>query len=814
MIYPSDFENRIGFAPIRDILSDKCTSDGGRELVKEMKMQTDFHRLHALLMCAAEMKGLLERKENFPAETIADADDVIDILKAEGGVATASQLKRLRDYICISEKIKAFFDAKNANGETPNLVRVFSAIPEVHEVVGEIDRIIDKFGNVKDSASPVLANIRKSIRQAEASLAGAVRKFMASAVSAGIVDKDTAPVMRDGKLVVPIAAATYKAVKGVVHDRSTTGKTVFIEPLEVIEAGNRIRELELEEKEEINVILRMLSESLRPYMPQLKQIAGLMANFDFLCAKALFALEIDGNMPVLHQQIELEWYHAVHPILLLTLKKQNREVVPLDIMLTPEQKMLIISGPNAGGKSVSLKTIGCVQYMLQCALLPPLYSNSHAGIFKSMMIDIGDQQSLENDLSTYSSHLRNMKTFLRSADSSTLILADEIGSGTEPQIGGAIAQAILDELGKKQCFGVVTTHYQNLKLFADSTPGFVNGAMLYDRQHLSPTFKLSVGSAGSSFALEIARNIGLPVGIVDKAKEIVGSDYVNIDKYMLDIARDKRYWANKRMSIREKEHKLQKSIETVEQMANDLKSQRSELLKSAKQEASEMIKEANARVERTIHEIRKADAEKEQTKRVREELEQYRRNLQTHNEDKNLPSILKIRSRQKKTPAHREKPVAEELKVGDYVALTEKEGISGHIISLQGDRAEVAFGGLRTFVKTADLKKSGKPKTSAPAISIISTSGDGKGSRDRNLNFKTQLDVRGMRVDEALQSVMYFIDDAVQFSAGRVRILHGTGTGALREAIRGYLQNAQGVARFADEDVRFGGAGITVVELT
>ena len=525
-------------------------------------------------------------------------------------------------------------------------------------------------------------------------------------------------------------------------------------------------------------------------------------------------------MPVVEKKPEIDWFHAFHPVLFLTLKQQGRSVVPMNLHLDSEKRFLIISGPNAGGKSVALKTVGIVQYMMQCGLLPTLYDNSHMGLFESILVDIGDEQSMENDLSTYSSHLRNMKAFLRYAGPDSLLLADEMGSGTEPQIGGALAQSILHRIGESGSFGVVTTHYQNLKGFADETSGFVNGAMLYDRQHLRPTFQLSVGNPGSSFAIEIARNIGLPADVIDMAKELVGSDYVNSDRYLLDIARDRRYWSNKRQSIKEKEQHLDQLLEKYEDTASDLKQKRAEILKDAREEAREILKSANARLEKAIRDIKNAEAEKERTRQIRRELEDYKESLKEPVEEKIVPDALKPlkhksrKSKEESAAKNRKAPEKkQELAAGDWVKM-DGSGSPGQIMSIQGKKAEVAFGPLRTTVDLSRLSSAQKPKQSAASQILTVSSQTSEDSRRRQLNFKNEIDVRGMRADEAIQAVTYFLDDAVQFSAGKVRILHGTGHGILKTLIREQLRVNPNVTSYHDEDVRFGGAGITIVNLS
>ena len=586
-----------------------------------------------------------------------------------------------------------------------------------------------------------------------------------------------------------------------------------------MEASNRLRELKEAEKREIHRILVEITNQLRPFVQEMLESYGLLGIYDFIRAKSLVAQMFNAHMPILEREVELDWYGAIHPVLALSLRSQGREVVPLTLRLDNKNRILIISGPNAGGKSVCLKTAGVVQYMLQCGMLPTLHGNSHVCIFNNIFIDIGDEQSIENDLSTYSSHLRNMKFFMQNADSRTFILVDEMGSGTEPQIGGALAQSILMQLNEEKVAGIVTTHYQNLKTFADVEDGFVNGAMLYDRQNMQPLFKLAIGSPGSSFALEIARKTGLPSQVIDNAREIVGSDYVNMDKYLLDLARDKRYWANKRQSIKEKENKLDLMLAKYEEQANVLKERKREILETARREASELLAKSNARVERTILEIRNAQAEKERTKQVRKELDDYKKELalETQSADIKIDGIRSLPVKKKKVtkPAHthtveskKDTPIA----VGDYVRMS-KGGIPGCVLSVNGKDAEVAFGAMRTRVALSRLIRAVKPAETVASqkVSVAKTTTDD--SRRRQLGFKTEIDLRGMRADEAIQAVAYFLDDAVQFCISKVRILHGTGTGALRMAVRQYLQGVSEVVSFHDEDVRFGGAGITVVNL-
>lgn len=822
MIFPKDFETKTGFAQLRQILIDKCETRLGKELSAEMSFSSRFEEVRRRLECVGEMMRLLGSGQDFPDDGVHDIVPWLAEIKATGSFMPAEKLRKLASTLGTMQAVYRFFCGSGENGKPsyPYLSDEFVSLPSFPEIIAEIDRCIGRFGEVKDNASPALADVRRAMAGAAGSMQRAMRSVLDRAVREGLVDKDATPSIRDGRMVIPVSSMNKRGISGIVHDQSSTGKTVFIEPAEVVEAGNRLRELEMEEKREIAVILTMISDVIRPYIDEIAEGCHVLARLDFIKAKARFAQDTGGEMPKLERKPEIDWFHAVHPGLLLTLRQHGKEPVALDISLGGENRILIISGPNAGGKSVCLKTVAVVQYMTQCGMLPTLYSNSHIGIFKSIFIDIGDEQSIENDLSTYSSHLANMKHFLLNADRDSLVLADEMGSGTEPQIGGALAQSILTELGHSGCMGVITTHYQNLKTFADAEEGFVNGAMLYDRQHLRPTFQLSIGTPGSSFALEIARNTGLPQEVIERAREIVGSDYVNIDKYLLDIQRDRRYWANKRLGIKEKEHKLDKLLETYESNSTDLKSQRNAIIRAAREEAREILAGANSMIEKSIHEIRRVQAEKEQTKQVRRELEEYKRNLEEagKEETEGLPGVLKpLRHKSRKAQESRRQSGGVEkenatLSVGDYVRMSDG-GVVGKILSISGKKAQVAFGALRTIVELDKLKAAQKPKEKATSAVLTVSAATSNESRERQLKFKNEIDVRGMRADEALQAVTYFLDDAVQFNAGRLRILHGTGHGILKTLIREQLRANPNVRDFRDEDVRFGGAGITVVDL-
>lgn len=823
MIYPRDFESKIGFDTIRNALSNLCSGRLAKEEVDRMAFSTDFRHIAHSLRAVCEMKEIKEQGLPFPSAAGHDVIPGLVEIRASNSFISAAHLYKLMQVLTSFAEIRHFFrsyqDGESGAHRFPELLADVEPMSEFPNIISTISNAINKFGEIKDNASPTLHDIRQSIKNASGSMQRAMRRVLDSAVAAGIVEKDATPTLRDGRLVIPVNAGMKRQLNGIVHDESATGKTVYIEPAEVVEAGNRLRELHIEEKREETAILIAIADEIRPYADDIIKSCGVLGLLEFIGAKAAFAIDVNASMPHIEDKAELEWYHAVHPALFLTLREQGRTVVPLDLTLTPEKRILIISGPNAGGKSVTLKTVAIVQYMMQCGLLPTLYDNSHMGIFRNVLIDIGDEQSLENDLSTYSSHLRNMKYFLQRADKRTLLMADEMGSGTEPQIGGAIAQAILEQLAGTGCYGVITTHYQNLKKFAEDTPGFTNGAMLYDRARLEPLFQLSVGNPGSSFAIDIAHKMGLPRNVIEEAKRIVGEDYVSFDKYLSDITRDRRYWASKRQSIREKENRLDSLLAKYEEVAGDLTSQRKSILKDAREEAARIISEANARIERTILEIRKSQAEKELTRQLRKELQEYKESNNTgqkeETDSKSPIKKLQHKSKKARETAPEAAPVPSQprdLQAGDHVLL-DGGNTPGLILSITGKKADVVFGSLRTTVALSRLKRTKAPKENALSATATVSRATAEESRRRQLNFKNEIDVRGMRADEALQAVTYFIDDAIQFNSGRVRILHGKGHGILKTLIRQQLKATSGIKGFADEDIRFGGAGITVVDL-
>lgn len=819
MIYPSNFEAKIGFTTVRKEINSRCISTMGQYCCEQMHFTSRYDEVMLWLNQTNEFLSILQTKREFPLNYYFDMRSTLKAISVPGSHLSAESLFNLQRSLATVSEIGRFFERSDDGNASPypNLARLAKTMQSFPEIVNEIGRILDKNGNIKDNASPLLQELRRAIASAMASINGLLRKVINAGREAGYLDKDTTPSVRDGRLVIPVSPMHKRKLRGIVHDESASGRTIFIEPEEVVETNNRIREAEAEVKREIVRILTEVTDMIRPHAEELLATYRVLGLIDFIRAKAVFAQDIDGQMPHIEKEPHVELYHAIHPALLLSLREQGKEVVPLNIELNREQRILLISGPNAGGKSVCLKTVGVVQYMMQCGVLPTVYYNSHMGIFNSIFIDIGDQQSIEDDLSTYSSHLQNMKMFLNRGDKRSLVLIDEFGSGTEPQIGGAIAQAILEQLNKSRIMGVITTHYQNLKQFADEAPGIVNGAMLYDRQKMKPLFQLSIGYPGSSFAIEIARKTGIPNEVIDKASEIVGSDYINMDKYLLDIVRDRKYWENKRYDIHQKEKKLNAIAEQYNERLEKLNNEYKAIIKQAREEAQDIIAKSNSKVEQTIKGIKEVQAHKEQTKLVRQQLEDFKQRLAEEGESelKDLKPMRPVTKQPKQGKAkknHIAKPdMNAPLQAGDNVLLKGGASTVGTVITVDEKYAVVAFGSIKTRVETSRLERTLRKDTAREKPSITKSTADD--IRHRQLHFKPEIDVRGMRADEAVQAVIYFIDDALQFTYKTVRILHGTGTGALKEAIRMYLNTVPDVKNYHDEHVQLGGAGITVVNL-
>ena len=836
MIYPQNFEQKIGFDQIRQLLKIKCLSTLGEERVDQMDFSDDYNEINRRLEQVTEFVRITQEEDDFPNQYFFDVRPSLKRIRVEGMYMDEQELFDLRRSLETIHDIVRFLQQTDDEEDTDN-DETHSPYPALHELAGDImvfpqlitriNNILDKFGKVKDNASSELLRIRRELASTTGSISRSLNNILRAAQSEGYVDKDVAPTMRDGRLVIPVAPGMKRKIRGIVHDESATGKTVFIEPAEVVEANNRIRELEGEERREIIRILTEFSATVRPQVPAILQSYEFLAEIDFIRAKALLGIDFKAIKPSFENRQVIDWFEAVHPLLQMSLAKHNKKVVPLDIELNTGQRILLISGPNAGGKSVCLKTVGLLQYMLQCGMLVSMHERSHAGIFSSIFIDIGDEQSIEDDLSTYSSHLTNMKNMMKYCNEKSLILIDEFGGGTEPQIGGAIAEAVLKRFNAKKTFGVITTHYQNLKHFAEDHEGVVNGAMLYDRHEMRALFQLQIGNPGSSFAVEIARKIGLPEEVIADASEIVGSEYIQSDKYLQDIVRDKRYWETKRQNIRKREKIMEETIARYEKELEELDKSRKEILKKAREDAEQLLQESNAKIENTIRTIKEAQAEKERTRTARQELTDFRQQIEDENkaamEEKIARKMEKLREKQERKkdkkskqasqPAVQPIPKVIPLQAGDYVRIKGQTSV-GQIIEINGKNAVVMFGLMKTNVKADRLERTDAPKqtlNTAKATFVSSETQDRM--YEKKLNFKQDIDVRGMRGDEAIQAVTYFIDDAILVGVSRVRILHGTGTGILRTLIRQYLATVPGVAHFQDEHVQFGGAGITVVDL-
>jgi DNA mismatch repair protein MutS2 len=857
MIYPNNFEHKIGFDDIRTLLKERCQSSLGRNMVDEMTFSSDAAEVNEWMQQANEFRRLKETTDDFPMQYFFDMRESVARIRLAGTHLEENEVFDLRRSLETISNIVIYLNKGNAseNDEKvtytyPALQRLTTDIMTFPAMIRRIDSILDKYGKIKDGASMTLASIRHELSKTEGSISRTLYTILHAAQRDGLVDKDAAPTMRDGRLMIPVAPGLKRKINGIVHDESATGKTVFIEPAEVVEANNRVRELEAEERREVIRILTVFTDEVRPHVKEILDSYRFLAIIDLIQAKTAFAELTKAFEPKVENKPHIDWIRAIHPLLALSLEKQGKKVVPLDILLEQDKRLLIISGPNAGGKSVCLKTVGLLQYMLQCGLPIPIGDRSTCGIFQNIMIDIGDEQSIEDDLSTYSSHLMNMKQMIKNCDAHTILLIDEFGGGTEPMIGGAIAEAVLKQFWQKKTFGVITTHYQNLKHFADDHEGVVNGAMLYDRHQMQALFQLSIGQPGSSFAIEIARKTGLPEEVIKDASDIVGSEYIQSDKYLQDIVRDKRYWEGKRQTIHQHEKNLEGHIQRYESNLEEIERERKQILKRAQQQAEELLAEANRKIENAIREIKEAQAEKERTREIREELQEFRQQVQNDDtrglmseEDfaKKLRQMEERKARKAQRKADKAKKEEENekrqqtfgaersntndinrpLQKGDTVRIKGLNTI-GTIESIQGKQVTVIFGDVRTKMKAEQLERCEKGKAKNEEASTankhaslaIQTSKMTRATmEDRKQNFHQDIDVRGMRGDEAIDAVMHFIDDAILIGMSRVRILHGTGSGILRQLIRQYLNTIPNVSHFRDEHVQFGGAGITVVDI-
>ncbi len=774
-------EHKIGFDQIKNMLADNCQSQLGREHIDALTWCNDIELIRQRQEETNELQTLISTLTETPEMSFYDLREAVKRIRIEGTYILEEDLHRL--YLTLvtmhgwlrlirQEENGVSARSEDAPSAYPALEKMAHGVFTFHAVEQCAEKILDKHGHIKDDASPTLQRVRSELKRAEGSVSRALQGILRTIKEEGLIEADTNPTLRDGRLVIPVSPTIKKRLGGIVHDESATGKTVYVEPQEVVEANNRIRELEAEEKREIIHILQHFTTLIRPNVKELLKAFDFLGQLEFVMAKVFFAREIKGICPRVSSRPVIDWTLARHPLLERSLKSQERNIVPLDILLDKDGRILIISGPNAGGKSVCLKTVGLIQYMLQCGLPVPLGENSKCGMFSEMLIDIGDDQSIENDLSTYSSHLVKMKQMMKAAGENTLLLVDEMGSGTEPTIGGAMAEAILERFHEKGAWAVITTHYQNLKHFAENHEGVRNGAMLYDRQKMEALFQLQIGNPGSSFAIEIARKIGIPAEVIQRATSIVGQEYVSADKYLLDIVRG-------------------------------LRQEKKDILHSAREEAKEIVSSANAAVERTIKEIREAQAEKTRTKEARESLANVMESL-------TAPAKAVSERMKRPKPQTSAAPAASgpAIAVGKYARIKGSSTV-GVIDRIEGKKVTLTFGHIHTVTTIDRIEAAKAPK---PSTTTAVSSGTHI-VHQHNVNFSPELDIRGQRADEALDTLMHYMDDALMTGASRVRILHGTGTGALRELCRHYMKTVPRVFSVRDEDVRFGGAGITVVEL-
>jgi len=824
MIYPENFESKIGFDRIRNLLNERCLSPMGKEKVAGIGFIDDFESLSHRLSATSEFQQLLQFEDYFPSENYYKISDCLNKIRVEGTFPEVLELFDLKRTLETVKTILNFFRTRE-EARYPVLSEMCSSVKTYPYVLDTIDRIIDKKGIIKDNASSKLKEIRSEMTGKSIQVSKRLNAILKQAQSDGIVDQDTTVSIRNGRGVIPVSAYDKRKIKGLIHDQSASGKTVFIEPEEIVEINNDIIELEYEEKREIVKILTAFADKIRPYIDDLLESDLFLGEIDFIRAKALLGNHFHSIKPVLTDIPFISWKRSIHPLLSLTFERiSGRKVVPLDIILNEKERILLISGPNAGGKSVCLKTVGLLQYMLQCGLTIPVAEGSEAGIFKSILIDIGDEQSIDNDLSTYSSHLINMKFFIKNGNGNSLILIDEFGTGTEPMLGGSIAEAILGELNRKKVFGVLTTHYTNLKHFASLTDGIVNGAMAFDNHLMQPLFQLTIGKPGSSFAFEIARKIGLPEDILAEASGKAGVKNINYDRHLKDIARDKRYWENKRQSIRQQEKRLEELMAEYEQELSGAKTLRKEIITKAKDEAEELLKESNRMIENTIRQIKESQAEKEKTKDVRQQLEEFKsgvveetKPIETKAEEK--MAILSSKAKKIRVLKEPAEKLAENvsntmlpLKPGDAVKMIDTQA-AGEVISIKGKKVQVETGSLRFFVDIEKIERISGSELRKSLRSNQPVKENDPGLVQRNINFKPEIDIRGVRGEEAINQVRDLIDNALIVQHRHLRILHGKGNGILRQLVRQYLDTVDVVKSFRDEHVEFGGSGITVVEM-
>ncbi len=785
MTYPPDIESRLGFDQIRQKLLHYCLGALGEKHVINLTFLSAREKILPLLAQNLEAKQILDRGEDLPIHAYDDPEIWFQIAAIEGNFLEGEDFLKISKALQIIDASREFL--KKNESAYPTLFQLAANVSSGKKILDSIHQKIDDEGKVKDNASPALSRIRKRLREEELKIRRVAEQIMRQARDQEWTPEGAHPTIREGRLVIPIKAEHKRKIKGYIIDESSTGQTVYLEPGEVMEANNDLRDLELEERKEIIKILQELTSLIRIYLPQIENGYDFLGWLDFSRAKAKFSRDIDAGLPKIEKETAIDWKQARHPLLFLSLKGK-RPLIPLTIELMNDNRFLLVSGPNAGGKSVGLKTIGLIQFMFQCGLLVPMREDSIMGVFSNIFLDIGDQQSIENDLSTYSSHLKNMDFFIRNSNEGTLVLMDELGAGTDPNFGGGIAQAVLEQLVKNRVWGLATTHYYNLKVFASNYPGMRNGAMLFDTKHLLPLFKLEIGQPGSSFALEIARKTGLSGETLEAAERIIGKELTGLETLMKQVADEKQLLTEKDKEIRERESKLSSTLKHYEELVGKLESQKKEILNNAKAEASTLLQETNREIEKTIRHIRENKAEKGETRKVRQGLKDLERKV------KPIASVAI-------------KP-AGPLMEGDKVRMIGGE-VTGTILSVKDKTAIVQFGDLRSTVKTDRLVKSDQVSSVKPSRPFTR----GVELHQRQSDFSPLLDIRGKRVEEVLPLLTRFMDDAILLSQSQVKILHGKGEGVLRKVAREYLQRLKGVTSFADEHADRGGDGMTIVTL-
>ncbi|MBQ7856289.1 MAG: Smr/MutS family protein [Alistipes sp.] len=832
MVYPENFESRIGFDVIREQCRALCTMRRSCELLAAETFSTSPRDIARRQGLADEMRRLLSASGSVLSDEYFDIDTLVDKIRIEGTFLDASEVARLGATLTAVATTVEWVRSRE-QGAYPYLVRMSEGVESLHHIVVEVNRIIDDHGLVRDGASPELAAVRREIRSHEGQVSKRLQAVLQGAKSAGIVEADATISIRDGRAVIPVTASNKRKLQGFIHDESATGKTFYVEPVEVVELNNRLRELEYAERREVVRVLTAFTDMVRGDADSIARSGEYIAQIDMIRAKARWALDNEAVMPIISTTDkefgDLALYSARHPLLAQTLRHSSREVVPLTARLDKTNRILVISGPNAGGKSVCLKTFGLIQYMFQCGFPITASENSELPIFSKLYIDIGDQQSIENDLSTYSSHLLNMKAMLGGADARSMVLIDEFGSGTEPVMGASIAEAILERLVASGCYGVITTHYSNIKYYASATDGVMNGAMMFDVQNIRPLFRLETGKPGSSFAIEIARKIGLPEDIISAARDKAGSEHVDIEKQLREIARDRRYWEQKRERIRQTDRKVEELEQDYRERLASIQEERRAILRDAKAKAKELMAEANRQIETTIKSIRESQAEREQTKLLRRSFNEFKENVEQEQsapagydehlerEMARLERRMERRNERKNSKKDKEPTVAEQpavkrlpLEVGAKVRLVGQDGV-GVVQSLRGKKAQIAFGQILTTVdaarleviSSAEYKRATRPETPRTIISADIS--------QRRLNFRSSIDIRGERVADALERVQALVDDALMVGVNTVTILHGKGTGALKEEVRRYLRALPEVESAVDDHPDRGGSGITIV---